>query len=70
MLSETYWGASPNLLKQVYLGSAKSVMEYASSSWATSAKTNQDKLDRIQNMGLRMTLGALGDGKHCRPRTA
>jgi hypothetical protein len=49
----------PNILRQVYVGSVRPVVEYASASWATSVKTNQTKLARIQNMGLRMTLGTL-----------
>uniref|UniRef100_A0A0B7BS11 Uncharacterized protein n=1 Tax=Arion vulgaris TaxID=1028688 RepID=A0A0B7BS11_9EUPU len=34
-------------------------MEYGSSSWTTAAKTNTQKLDKVQNMGLRITLGAM-----------
>jgi hypothetical protein len=52
-LSGTYWGASPNILRQVYVESVRPIVEYAS------AKTSQTKLDRIQNMGMRMALGAL-----------
>ena len=34
-------------------------MEYASTSWTTAAKTNKAKLDKIQNWGLRLILGAM-----------
>jgi hypothetical protein len=47
------------ILKQVYTGAVRPIMEYASSSWATTAKTTKAKLEKIQNMGLRITLGAM-----------
>ena len=33
-------------------------MEYASTTWGTEVKTNMDRLDNVQNMGLRVILGA------------
>ena len=58
-LSGTNWGANPHVLRQVYVGSVRPVVEYASASWATAAKSNKTQLDRVQNMGLRMILGAV-----------
>ncbi|XP_064627880.1 uncharacterized protein LOC135487740 [Lineus longissimus] len=58
-LAGTGWGANARKLKQVYTGSVRPVMEYASQSWATTAKTNQAKLDKVQNFGLRIILGAM-----------
>ena len=46
-----------DILKQVYAGAV--VVEYASTTWDTASKTNKSKLDRVQNMGLRIILGAL-----------
>ena len=58
-LAGTTWGADSKILKQVYTGAVRPIMEYASSTWATMAKTTKEKLDKIQNMGLRITLGAM-----------
>ena len=58
-LSGTTWGANSKILKTVYTGSVRPVLEYASTSWCTAAKTNKAKLDKIQNAGLRTILGAI-----------
>ena len=58
-LSGTTWGANSKILKTVYTGSVRPVLEYASTSWYTAAKTNKAKLDKIQNAGLRTILGAI-----------
>ena len=34
-------------------------LEYGASAWATAAKSHTNKLDQVQNMGLRTTLGAM-----------
>ena len=34
-------------------------MEYASTTWGTAGKTNKNRLDHVQHMGLRVTLGAM-----------
>lgn len=34
-------------------------MENVSSSWVTTAKTNLEKLDTVEHMGLRITVGAM-----------
>ena len=51
-LCGTSWGANSKILKQVYNGSVRPVMEYASTCWSTSAKTNKEKLDKVQNQAL------------------
>ena len=48
--------ASPLVLKTVYTGA---VFEYRASAWALAAKTHTNKLDQVQNMGLRSILGAM-----------
>ena len=53
------WAANSKILKTVYTGSVRPVLEYASTSWCTAAKTNKAKLDKIQNAGLRTILGAI-----------
>ena len=58
-LSGTTWGANTKILKSVYTGTVRPVLEYASSSWNTAAKSNKAKLDKIQNRGLRTIMGAM-----------
>ena len=58
-LAGTKWGADRRILKQVYTGNVRPVMEYGAAVWATAAKTNTERLDRIQNAGLRMITGGL-----------
>ena len=40
-------------------GQLRPVAEYAFTAWDTTAKTNKNRLDRVQNMGLRIMLGAM-----------
>ena len=40
-------------------GAVRPVVEYASTIWDTASKTSKSKLDRVQNMGLRIILGAM-----------
>ena len=58
-LAGTAWGADCRLLSRVYTGAVRPTLEYGSTSWGTAAKTNKSKLDRVQNMGLRLILGAM-----------
>ena len=55
----TTWGASSNILKQVFTGAVRPVVEYASTTCDTASKSNKSKLDRMQNTGLRIILGAM-----------
>lgn len=58
-LAGTTWGADSKLLTRVYTGAVRPTMEYASTSWGTASKTNKSRLDKVQNMGLRLILGAM-----------
>ena len=58
-LAGTSWGANISILKQVYTGSVRPIMEYASNAWTTASDTNKAKLDKVQNMALRTILGAM-----------
>ena len=58
-LSGTTWGASSSILKTVYTGTVRPVLEYGSIVWNTAAKTHKRKLDKVQNLGLRNILGAM-----------
>jgi len=58
-LAGTKWGANMKILTQVFTGSVRPHMEYASNAWATAAKTNTDCLDKIQNSSLRLITGGM-----------
>ena len=58
-LAGTKWGANSSILKQVYTGTVRPVVEYASTTWNTASRTNKTTLDRVQNMGLRIITGAM-----------
>ena len=54
------WSANSTILKWVYTGAVRPVVECASTTCNTASKTKQSKLDREQNMGLRIILVAMG----------
>ena len=54
-LAGTSWGADSSILTKVYTAT----MEYASTTWGTAATTNKSRLDKVQNMALRVILGAM-----------
>ena len=58
-LSGTKWGANTKILKQVYTGSVRPQLEYGATSWGTAAKTNTNKLKKVQNASLRIITGAI-----------
>ena len=58
-LAGTSWGANISLLRNVYQGTIRPHLEYGSTSWATSAKTNLQTLDKVQNQALRLITGAM-----------
>ena len=58
-LAGTTWGANEQILKTVYEGSVRPVLEYSSTAWSTTANTNQQSLDKIQNQALRIFTGAM-----------
>jgi hypothetical protein len=57
-LAGTTWGANKKILKTIYQGTVRPAMEYSSSTWATTAKTNQHTLDKVQNQALCIITGA------------
>ncbi|GFS16553.1 RNA-directed DNA polymerase from mobile element jockey [Elysia marginata] len=58
-LSGTKWGANSKILRQVYQGYIRPVMEYASPAWSTAATSNLTSLSKTQNQNLRIVLGAI-----------
>ncbi|XP_041364052.1 uncharacterized protein LOC121379473 [Gigantopelta aegis] len=58
-LAGTSWGANETILKRVYQGTVRPHLEYGSSAWSTTAKTNQQALDKVQNQALRIITGSM-----------
>ena len=53
------WGADHNTLKTLYVGNVRPVLEYGITAWGTAAKTNFDKLSKIQNQATRIITGGI-----------
>ena len=58
-VADTTWGADTNILRRVYTGAVRPIMEYATTSWATASNANKSKLDKVQNVALRAIVGAM-----------
>ena len=58
---EAFWsrGASNKTLKTVSQGTVRPHLEYGSTAWSTTAKTDQQALDKVQNQALRLITGAM-----------
>ena len=70
-LAVTSWGADSSILTRVYRKSLRPTMVYASTTWGTVAKTNKNRLDKVQDMVLRVILGAMKTTPvHDREKTA
>ena len=57
-LAGTSWG-DDSILTKVHTATVRPTMEYASTTWGTAAKTNESRLDKVQNMALRVILGTV-----------
>ena len=58
-LACTTWGAYTNILQRAYTGAVHPIMEYATTSWATTSNANRSKLDKVKNVALRAIVGAM-----------
>ena len=52
-------GADSSILTKLYTVTIRPTMEYVSTMWGTAAKTKMSRLDKVQNMTLRVILGAM-----------
>ena len=57
-LAGTTWGASEKIINTVYQGTVRPHLEYGSTAWSTTAKTNQQALDKVQNQALGLITGS------------
>jgi ribonuclease HI len=58
VLSSISWGASKKVLRNFYIAYVRSKMDYASIIYNSAAPTVLEKLDKLQNVALRLILGA------------
>ena len=58
-LAGTTWGSDTNILRRVYTGAVRPIMEYATTPWATASNANKSKLDKVQNVASRAIVGAM-----------
>ena len=58
-LAGTTWGADAATLKRLYTGRVRPVLEYGVTSWGTTAKTNFDRVSKVQNQATRIITGAM-----------
>ena len=58
ILTGTDWGAHHSILRKTYTNYVRPTLEYGSIAWGTAAKTNTHKLDKVQNIGMRIMTGA------------
>ena len=58
-LASSNWGTNKNTPRQLYLGYVRAVFDFSAPLQTTASKSNQSKLERLQNQGLRFVCGAL-----------
>ena len=58
-LAETCWRADQRVLKKLYGGRTRPVLEYGMTSSSTAPKSNTETTNRIQNQTMRMMTGAV-----------
>jgi hypothetical protein len=47
-----------NVLRKLYVGRVRPVLEYGMSAWSSSSQTNFDKIQRVQNSAARIITGS------------
>ena len=58
-LAGTNWGADEKVLRKLYTGRVRPSLEYGMTGWTTDAKTNFDRISRLQNQALRIITGGI-----------
>ena len=65
-LASTTWGADASTLKRLHTGRVRPVLEYGMATWGTTAKTNMDKMSKVQNQAARIITGIHEVDSHTR----
>ena len=58
-LAGTTWGVDAGVLKKMYTGRIRPVLEYGVTAWGTAAKSNFEKVSKVQNQAFRVITGAM-----------
>ena len=58
-LAGTTWGNDTNILQRVHTEAVCPIMEYATTSWATTSNANKSKLDKAQNVAWQAVVGTM-----------
>jgi hypothetical protein len=58
-LAGTAWGADIKVMKKLYVGRVRPVLECGMSAWSSSRKSNFGRIHRLQNSAARIITGAL-----------
>ena len=58
-LAGTTWGADTVTLKRLYTARVRPVLEYGMTAWGTTAKSNFDRVSKVQNQATRIITGAM-----------
>ena len=58
-LAGTTWGADTVTLKRLYTGRVRPALEYAMTAWGTTAKSNFDRVSKVQNQATHIITGGM-----------
>ena len=58
-LSGTSWGADAAVLRKLYTGRVRPVLEYGMSAWGTATKSHFSRINKVQNQATRIITGAM-----------
>ena len=58
-LTGSKWGADMKTLNKAYVGNVRPALEYGMATWVTAAKSNLDRLTKVQNQATRIMTGAI-----------
>ena len=58
-LAGTTWGVDTVILKRLYTGRVRPVLEYGMTAWGTAAKFNFDRVSKVQNQATRIITVAM-----------
>ena len=58
-LAGSSWGADATTLKRLYTGRVRPVLEFGMTTWGTLAKTNIDRVNKVQNQATRIITGSM-----------
>ena len=58
-LAGSKWGADMKTLNKAYVGNVRPALEYGMATWGNAAKSNLDRLTKVQNQATRIMTGAI-----------